>query len=236
MKTLSAFHGDPAIKANYLLRVKQHRKADELVQGYGYWRDGKGCAVGCTLHKDDDPHQHYEALLGIPERLAYLEDAIFEGLPVELARKWPERFLSAITPGADLSLVWHTFAVWMLRDSGFLVITKENREAINAVINLHVRGAAGDQPSDEEWWSAEREATWAASWTATMAARSATWSATRSAARSARSAAWSTAEAAWSATRSATWSTAEAARSAAYQKMANELIRLLKAAKQEGGA
>ncbi len=31
-----AFHGDPAIKAKYLGRVKAHRLADELVKGQGW--------------------------------------------------------------------------------------------------------------------------------------------------------------------------------------------------------
>jgi hypothetical protein len=26
--------------------VRKHREADQLVQGCGYWHDGKGCAVG----------------------------------------------------------------------------------------------------------------------------------------------------------------------------------------------
>jgi len=41
---MKAFHSDPAIKAAYLARVEAHRQADRLVQGYGYWSDGRGCA------------------------------------------------------------------------------------------------------------------------------------------------------------------------------------------------
>ena len=69
-------------------------------------------------------HSQYETLFSIPESVAYIEDSIFEGLawnndpedaPVvrdkhggeyRLARgpalEWPERFVNAITPGADL--------------------------------------------------------------------------------------------------------------------------------------
>ena len=52
-KQLLAYHGDPAIKAKYLARVRAHRKADELVQGTGWRTDGpygevRGCVVGCT--------------------------------------------------------------------------------------------------------------------------------------------------------------------------------------------
>jgi hypothetical protein len=68
---MKAYHGKIEIKKKYLNRVLAHRKADELIQGYGCWKDGKG---------------------------------------------WPERFLKAITPGADLSLVWDRFASRLLTD------------------------------------------------------------------------------------------------------------------------
>ncbi len=207
MSALLAFHGETKIKQKYLRRVRDHKKADEIVQGYGYWSNGKGCAVGCTLHVDDDPHPHYETELGIPQRLAYLEDAIFEGLPVDDAREWPSRFLSAIKPGADLSIVWNHFTVWLLRDSELLMIADVNREAIGAVIALHVRMTEGKKVSESAWS--------AAAWSAESAARSA-----RSAARSA---------AAWSA-ESAAWSAAESAARSAYKKMAGKLIELLQSA------
>ena len=114
MPTLLAFHSDPAIKAHYLARIHAHRVADELVQGYGYWKDGKGCAIGCTLHGSD--HSSYPREVGIPEELAYLEDALFEGLPVKHARAWPERLFNAIEPGADLSRVYDLWSAWNLTD------------------------------------------------------------------------------------------------------------------------
>jgi hypothetical protein len=47
----------------------------------------------------------YERELGIPKVLAHLEDEVFEGLPATIANDWPELFLSAVRPGADLSNV-----------------------------------------------------------------------------------------------------------------------------------
>ena len=44
-----AFHNDPSIKAEYLSRVAEHAAADQIIHGT-YWMDGKGCAVGCTIH------------------------------------------------------------------------------------------------------------------------------------------------------------------------------------------
>lgn len=113
-----AYHGDKAVKEKYLKRMKAHIKADELIRGSCIgWDDktGKGCAVGCTLNNYS--HIGYETELGIPRQLAYLEDWIFERLPIEDSKKWPEQFLSAIKPGADLKYVYYDFMAAMLGDS-----------------------------------------------------------------------------------------------------------------------
>jgi len=139
MKTLVAFHGDPAIKEKYLARVMAHRAADEIVQGYGYWKNGKGCAVGCTIHGSD--HRAYETELGIPEALARVEDTIFEWLPAgEVALNWPVDFLTAIQVGADLSSIVAEFFLWAWLDpkEGLLEGLKPNdaqRVSITRYIN-----------------------------------------------------------------------------------------------------
>src|SRR5688572_29874601 len=108
---MQAFHNDPKIKEKYLKRVKAHQAADEIIHGQ-YWEEGKGCAVGCTIHSNK--HASYEKELGIPEVLARLEDRIFEGMSNGHSKEWPVKFLSVIRTGADLSLVWPKFAVWLL--------------------------------------------------------------------------------------------------------------------------
>ena len=72
---LIAFHGDPAVKEKYLNRVTLHERADEIIHGK-YWENGKGCAVGCTVHSSK--HAAFETELGIPLMLAKLEDRLFE--------------------------------------------------------------------------------------------------------------------------------------------------------------
>ena len=99
MTELRAFHDDPAIKAKYIARVEAHRAADELIRGVG-WENGRGCAIGCTLDAYD--HSRYPIELGLPEWFARLEDAIFEGLPVERAMRWPSDVLRAIPVGAAI--------------------------------------------------------------------------------------------------------------------------------------
>jgi hypothetical protein len=108
-----SFHNDPAIKEKYLTRVRLHAAADEIIKGV-YWQNGKGCAVGCSVHSAD--HSAYETGLGIPQILARLEDRIFEGLPNELAKTFPEQFLDAIPVGKDLSKIWPQFAIFLLTD------------------------------------------------------------------------------------------------------------------------
>lgn len=161
--TLKAFHGDPLIKRTYLSRVKAHEKADEIIKGQ-YWKEGKGCAVGCTIHGDN--HSAYETELGIPEALARLQDNIFEGLPNSLAKTWPARFLKAIRPGADLSKASDEFIVWLLTDEKYGVLqfamTDEAKEAIQTVSDLFLFKLAGAYIHKEDWGDAANAATYAA--------------------------------------------------------------------------
>src|SRR5271154_4095105 len=130
---LVAYHNDEAIKVKYLARVQAHRLADELIQGTG-WENGKGCAGGCTLEAYD--HNRYETELGIPEMLARLEDCIFEGLTNGKAKAWPERFLSAIRPGADLSLVGWKFLFWQVEKTLRLYGTDEVRKGCASALEI----------------------------------------------------------------------------------------------------
>ena len=151
MTELRAYHGDPAIKAKYLARVRAHREADRLIQGTG-WEGGKGCAVGCTLEAYD--HNLYEDELGIPATLAYLEDRIFEGLDVATSQHWPERFLLAIEPGADLSRVTGRFLLWLLSGKNSPIAKWRDSETIRAVAKLYRRRLTDDEPTMMEWVNA----------------------------------------------------------------------------------
>ena len=100
MSKLLSFHSDPKIKEKYLKRVRAHAKADEIIKGK-YWQDGAA----------------YQTELGLPEWLAKLEDALFEGLPKGHAAKFPARFLSAIPIGADLEPVKYKFTLILLAEN-----------------------------------------------------------------------------------------------------------------------
>ncbi len=242
-KTLQAFHNNSDIQQQYLTRLETHQKLDEIIKGT-YWKDGKGCAVGCTVHSNS--HNCYEIELGIPTWFALLEDALFEGMTNVKAKKFPLKLLQSIPLGfSNWQHIYHQLQVFNLekicKDIDHPIVVK----TICDIITLHKK-----ESKDKAVWSAAESeatnvATSAAESTATSAATSAAWSAATSAAKNvatsaaknaAKNAAWSAAlSAAWSAaTReawSATWSAAKnvawsAALSAAYYDISEELIRL----------
>lgn len=155
MNALIAYHGKQEVKDEYINRVRAHREADQLVKEF-YWDGSKGCAVGCTIHGKD--HGKYETALGIPRQLAYLEDRLFEKMPDERSQRWPEEFLQAITPGADLTGVADRFLHWLLVDEVDGVIrfakTVEQWAAISHVGELYQRKIAGEVINVMEWRNA----------------------------------------------------------------------------------
>ena len=186
-----AFRKTTITKPAILKQLRAHARADQIVKGQ-YWKDGKGCAVGCTVHGSN--HALYESHFGIPQMLARLEDCIFEGLPNEAAKKWPLRFMTAVQPGADLSRVGWQFLYWILTD-----------EKVNPGINHSIVRDAIKQCADILLPLTKGKPI------------------DGSAARSAESAA--------SAERSAdAASAASAARSAAYDRMSDTLVSLIKVA------
>jgi hypothetical protein len=219
MTKLLAWHGDAELQSKAIAGMAEHRKADRLVKGI-YWEGGKGCAVGCLIHSND--HAEYEPRFGIPQALAQLEDTIFENLPNGDALAWPERFLKAARPGADLSLVQWKFLAFIVEEASARAEAASVREACQPaleVVRAKARGEEVTEEAESAAWSA-RSAAWSA---AESAARSAAWSA-ESAARSA----WSAAE---TAARSAAWSAAEsAAESAAWKRFADKLVELMEEA------
>lgn len=234
-----AFVNTTVTKPEIIAQLQAHADADEIIQCQ-YWENGKGCAVGCTIHSDD--HAEYEPRFGIPQMLARLEDCIFEGLPNGAAKNWPIRFMTAINPGSDLSLVGWQFLHWLLTDRTVNPGIEHHlvRDAVKRCADIIARLAEGESVNVSAARSAE-SAAWSAAESAAGAARSAAWSAA-CAARSAESAAWSASwsaaasaseSASWSA-ESASWSAAESAKraawSAAWSLMADKLIELIKAA------
>jgi hypothetical protein len=224
-------------KKDLLKEIEKHRKADQIVQGTygkknGQWR---GCAVGCSIHSINNlkntryqtgNHSVYEKELGIPEWLARLEDTIFEGLPVEDAKKWPGQFIKAIPENVDLEPVKWKFSVYLMKENIDRVlgldISDELKEevvsGIRKVLAVHENaiktGKWDKSAAASAAESAERSAAESAA-SAAESAASAAESAARSAAESAERSAWSAERSAWSAAASAAESAARSAASAA---------------------
>ena len=205
-----AFRNTTVTKDAVLAQLQAHAAADELIKGQ-YWSDGKGCAVGCTIHSGD--HAEYEPRFGIPRMLAKLEDRIFEGLPNGTAKAWPIRFMSAVRPGADLSCVGWQFLHWLLTDEqvnpgiNHPTVRDAVKQCAGVLLPLS-KGEAADESAAESAAASAESAESAES--AASAGRSAAWSAARSAARSAESAASTESE--------------------AYVRMADKLVELIGAA------
>jgi hypothetical protein len=151
-KDLISFHGDEAIKDKFLSRVTAHRKADEIIQGT-YWEDGKGCAVGCTLHSSD--HFAYETELGIPVQLAYIQDGLFERLRNGEAKSFPEQFLQAIPIGVSLYPAYWKFMLFVLLDeqNGLYTLTENEsvKKVVRSVADLYEKAVAGKEISTGEY-------------------------------------------------------------------------------------
>ena len=165
-----AYHNDPTQKDAILAKLSAHRLADELVKGH-YWENGKGCAVGCTIESGN--HAEYEHRFGIPRILARLEDRIFEGPPNGSAKEWPEQFMGAIRPGADLSMVWPRFALWLLTEELPQFVKKKTTKAALSEVGALYREwcETAKNPEAHRWMKARKNASAAAAAAAAAAAR-----------------------------------------------------------------
>jgi hypothetical protein len=251
-KPLVAYHGSEKLKTRIMAQVQAHREADEITHGayYEYTGKLKVCAVGCVLHDRYGGHPQYESEFGVPVQLAYLEDGLFESMPLGDAKEWPARFMGAIRVGADLSKVWPAFAVWLMVDEKWGLVNVTNVEGVKAICRRVAEGyqrTIDDDPlSDKDAQALARDA-WAAwdawdagdAWDAraARAARAArdagdAWDAWDARAARAARAAWDAwdARAAWAAwAAGAAWA-ARAARAACVKASADKLIELIEAA------
>ena len=252
MEKLIAYNGSKELKDDILAEAIRHQEADKIVQGtYGEKNTGedfKGCAVGCTInsynlrrgkHEKTNDHSVYERDLGIPRILARLEDRLFEGLSVKESKSFPVRFLEAIEPGADLSMVWPKFIIWVLADPEHGVIKfarPDGKKAIERVVELYKQKIDGADIDRQVWndaaaaYATTDATTDATTYAAYAAAYATTTDATTYATYAAAYAAYAADAAAYAADAAADAADA-AARRNHYKLMADKLIELLKEAK-----
>ena len=229
MTKLLAYHNDVKIKEKILNQLQEHYESDEIVQGI-YWENGKGCAVGCTIHSSN--HKEYETKFGIPVQLAYLEDKIFEGLPNDLSKEWPIRFMSSINVGADLSKVWAKFVIWLLEYKKDGVIkyanTDEHKIIIRTVAELYKKSLT-EEVNEKEFIDAS-DLYVSRDYDSPAAIRYSYAAGSASAASSARTDAYDTSYASTYAANAAVFAdrTEVAASESAFIKQSEKLIELLK--------
>jgi hypothetical protein len=141
----------PQLKADFLGEIGKHEAADAFMKGSygeGSGKNFRGCAIGCSLHslnkingkkQKTGDHARYEKELGLPTWLAYLEDNLFERLPLELAKTWPRRFAEAIPVGVVVDdLVLAKILRWVLADSEFGVRYATDDEDVRGYIDAVV--------------------------------------------------------------------------------------------------
>jgi len=120
------YHNDPELKKWFVAETIWHREQDLLLAGgYNHHKfdlnngsdvsEFKGCAIGCAVLSlkrsgklngvEYNSHKDVAKALGWPLWLCYLQDKIFEGLPLVEREKWTEKLAKAVPVGKDISKV-----------------------------------------------------------------------------------------------------------------------------------
>jgi hypothetical protein len=244
---MRAFHNNTAIKARYLDWLRRYAAAAEEGE-----RLGLGLSTAIGAGRECPQYTTYETVLGIPAWLGCLEDRLFEGMPLDQAKRWPERFLSAIEVGQDLKGIKKPFLQFVVAD------VKESARATEAAWTEWATSQAA-RAAEAAWtaWtasdataaeaaaseSAARAAAEEAAWEAWMMPDSAAWTVSDAVARTALAAAEEAAEALeWTARKVMAEAMASAvaqamaeavavarteAREASWMKFADKLIALI---------
>ena len=139
-----AFRNSNEFKATILSRVDADAVAGMLRDPH--WKS-KGFAAW-SIGVDD--LESFCQEVRIPVNVMAAADAIFRGLPNELAKEWPSKFLQSITPGVSLKRTWSDFAARVCGDclNGLVAcVNGEKRHTLVAVSQLHKLGC-----TDHKTW------------------------------------------------------------------------------------
>ena len=89
--------------------------------------------------------------IGIPPAILHLADAIAGALGEEAGKDWPERFVAAIAPDADLGGAFAAWAHAVLTDGRIPVRTDGARRDRQLVAERYRNSAAGLEDESAEW-------------------------------------------------------------------------------------
>ncbi len=159
--TLSAFHGDAALRTDTIDCLRVSHGLGQLVPGPLFWDGSRGSVVGCILRSDN--LLQWESALGLPQWLAVSLDALCAVQPTPAAAdETAAAVLGAIRPGVDLQRAGSSvvLAVFDQIDrNGGAALPPALQEALGTVGNLHKSILAGDAVNAAQWRAARTSAT-----------------------------------------------------------------------------
>ncbi|CAN7658332.1 hypothetical protein [Massilia sp. LjRoot122] len=157
---IAALHGSSDMQSRLLARLGKHEQAKSIVPSAFAWTGEKGSLVGCLLESPDA--SQWESELGLPQWLAVVADKIAQHSgDVETAAAFGARFISAISPGADLEPLGSQFILRLLGDlKGRIALPAgAASEALAEVERLHHCVATKQPVTPQDWRAARRAAT-----------------------------------------------------------------------------
>jgi hypothetical protein len=128
-----------------LQQMRDHIAADEILAGQ-YWKDGKGCFIGCIVHGESA--ETVQDLTGLPLPLVRVSETIFEGLSHHDPSKG-RAFFVAITDcmernqGKDISYVVWAFLHNTIDRALALPTSTSIRDACSPVLNVLKKRISG---------------------------------------------------------------------------------------------
>lgn len=128
---MKSFHNDSDVQHRHLDRLALHRQKNEIQVG-DRWSDGKGTAIGCTVHCGDS--SRYQRELGILPLLAEVEETLFLNVGGAQRAGLPERFLAAMPVGLSGEEQWH---VW-------LRLADKQLQRLRGIVDEVVQSAGND--------------------------------------------------------------------------------------------
>lgn len=144
---MTAWQGDPALRADTLARIDRHIASGTLKAGATFWDGTAGSPLGVSAESDDIGV--YAARFDIPIALAGLLDPLAARFhePAE-AQHFARAWTLAIRPGADLSLVPTRLVLDLLDAPETRGVAPEIAAPLEA---LHRRELAGEAVGRREW-------------------------------------------------------------------------------------
>jgi hypothetical protein len=142
----TAFHGDPAVKAELLDRLRRHAAADTLVFGPTRWDGRSGTPMGVSAETEDSAD--YAQRFGYPLPLAALLDTMTACAAPDRAVRATLAWVEMVEPGADLAPV-----PWRIARN-LLVLLKADQLAeahFLLLCDMHRRDIADTSVPRREW-------------------------------------------------------------------------------------